>query len=100
MFFGFAIVIVMVSAFLMLMMNVYFVIGIIWGGYIVFSSESWRDGKWISYAKTIIPDFDQKIAQDKEFAKWVYTYMYGTKKTREYIKNLNPEAGKEIEKSM
>ena len=98
MFFGFAIV--MVSAFLMLMMNVYFVIGIIWGGYIVFSSESWRDGKWISYAKTIIPDFDQKIAQDKEFAKWVYTYMYGTKKTREYIKNLNPEAGKEIEKSM
>ena len=98
MFFGFAIV--MVSAFLMLMMNVYFVIGIIWGGYIVFSSESWRDGKWISYAKIIIPDFDQKIAQDKEFAKWVYTYMYGTKKTREYIKNLNPEAGKEIEKSM
>ena len=98
MFFGFAIV--MVSAFLMLMMNVYFVIGIIWGGYIVFSSESWRDGKWISYAKIIIPDFDQKIAKDKEFAKWVYTYMYGTKKTREYIKNLNPEAGKEIEKSM
>ena len=98
MFFGLAIV--MVSAFLMLMMNVYFVIGIIWGGYIVFSSESWRDGKWISYAKTIIPDFDQKIAQDKEFAKWVYKYMYGTKKTREYIKNLNPEAGKEIEKSM
>ena len=82
-------------------LSVFFIIGAIWGFYTVFSIDSRRDGKWIRYAKTIIPDFDQKIAQDKEFAKWVYKYRtYSSKKMREYIKNLNPEAGKEIETSM
>ena len=99
MFFG--LIVGIASGLLAVVLNVCFIIGFIWGLYTVFSIDSWQVGKWISYAKTIIPDFDQKIAQDKEFAKWVYKYQtYGKRKMRKYIKNLNPEAGKEIETSM
>ena len=99
MFFG--LIVGIASGFLAVVLNVCFIIGFILGLYTVFSINSWQVGKWISYAKTIIPDFDQKIAQDKEFAKWIYKYQtYGKRKMRKYIKNLNPEAGKEIETSM
>ena len=97
----FGLIVGIASGFLAGVLNVCFIVGFIWGLYTVFSIDSWQVGKWISYAKTIIPDFDQKIAQDKEFAKWVYKYQtYGKRKMRKYIKNLNPEAGKEIETSM
>ena len=69
------------------------------GAFMVFPIEIW-DSKlslkqWLKDARKIIPNLDQRIANDTEFAKRVY--LAGPKDLIKYISKLNPEAGKELQ---
>ena len=69
------------------------------GAFMVFPIEIW-DSKlslkqWLKDARKIIPNLDQRIANDTEFAKRVY--LAGPEDLIKYISKLNPEAGKELQ---
>ena len=69
------------------------------GAFMFFPSEIWDSKlslkKWLKDARKIIPNLDQRIANDTEFAKRVY--LAGPKNLMKYISKLNPEAGKELQ---
>ena len=70
------------------------------GACILFPVEIW-DSKlslkqWLKDARKIIPDLDQRIANDTEFAKRVY-FAGPKSELIKYISKLNPEAGKELQ---
>ena len=72
---------------------------IVVGACMVFPIEIW-DSKlslkqWLKDARKIIPNLDQRIANDTEFAKIVY-FAGPKSELIKYISKLNPKAGKEL----
>lgn len=54
--------------------------------------------KWLKKAKKVVPDLDQRIMKDTEFAKSVDSAIIGHhSEMMKYITRLNPEAGKELQ---
>ena len=68
-----------------------------------FTAEIWSEKiefkKWLKEAKKVVPDLDQRIMKDTEFAKSVDSAITGphSKIMMKYITRLNPEAGKELQ---
>ena len=68
----------------------------------VFLIEIWTEKigfkKWLKEAKKVVPDLEQRIMKDTEFAKSVDSAIIGHYSERmKYITRLNPEAGKELQ---
>ena len=68
----------------------------------VFPIEIWTEKigfkKWLKEAKKVVPDLEQRIMKDTEFAKSVYSTIIGHhSEMMKYITRLNPEAGKELQ---
>lgn len=68
----------------------------------VFSIEIWTEKigfkKWLKEAKKVVPDLEQRIMKDTEFAKSVDSAIIGHhSEMMKYITRLNPEAGKELQ---
>ena len=54
--------------------------------------------KWLKKAKKVVPDLEQRIMKDTEFAKNVYSAIIGHhSEMMKYITRLNPEAGKKLQ---
>ena len=72
------------------------------GACMVFTIEIWNEKiglkKWLKEAKKVVPDLEQRIMKDTEFAKSVYSAIIGHhSEMMKYITRLNPEAGKELQ---
>ena len=68
----------------------------------VFPIEIWTEKigfkKWLKEAKKVVPDLEQRIMKDTEFAKSVDSAIIGHhSEMMKYITRLNPEAGKELQ---
>ena len=100
---GNSFVIIICLGFGLVLVGAYLFIPLVVVGFcIMCTAENWNNKigfkKWLKEAKKVVPDLDQRIMKDTEFAKSVGSARIAyDSKMMKYITRLNPEAGKELQ---